>query len=88
MNQPLTLLAAQPLLAVHVAGALAAVAIGAVLLWGRQGSGAHRAPGWAWGVGLAGAAAFRLRSFFDTYRADRGTDGGPRGHRTLQKKKT
>ncbi|MBK9684856.1 MAG: DUF2306 domain-containing protein [Betaproteobacteria bacterium] len=56
MNQPLTLLAAQPLLAVHVAGALAAVAIGAVLLWGRKGSVEHRVLGWAWVVAMAAAA--------------------------------
>jgi uncharacterized membrane protein len=56
MNQLSTLLAAQPLLAVHVVGALAAVPIGAVLLWGRKGSVNHRVLGWAWVLAMAAAA--------------------------------
>jgi uncharacterized membrane protein len=52
----LATLAHQPLLAVHVAGALGAVAIGAVLLWGRKGSINHRVLGWAWVAAMAATA--------------------------------
>jgi uncharacterized membrane protein len=40
-----TALIAKPVLAVHVAAALATVFIGAVLLWGRKGSVHHRVLG-------------------------------------------
>lgn len=43
-----TALIAKPVLAVHVAAALATVLIGAVLLWGRKGSVHHRVLGWTW----------------------------------------
>lgn len=52
----LTTLAQHPLLAVHVAGALTSVAIGAVLLWGRKGSVNHRVLGWTWVVAMAATA--------------------------------
>jgi uncharacterized membrane protein len=45
-------LVAQPVLAVHVAAALATVLIGAVLLWGRKGSVNHRVMGWTWVVAM------------------------------------
>jgi uncharacterized membrane protein len=52
----LATLAARPLLAVHVAGALAAVVVGAVLLWARKGSVNHRVLGWAWVLAMAATA--------------------------------
>jgi uncharacterized membrane protein len=52
----LTTLAHHPLLAMHVAGALASVAIGAVLLLGRKGSINHRVLGWTWVVVMATTA--------------------------------
>jgi uncharacterized membrane protein len=52
----LATLAARPLLAVHVAGALAAVVVGAVLLWARKGSVNHRVLGWTWVLAMAATA--------------------------------
>jgi uncharacterized membrane protein len=52
----LATLAARPLLAVHMAGALAAVVVGAVLLWARKGSVNHRLLGWTWVLAMAATA--------------------------------
>lgn len=41
---------------IHLVGALAALALGAVLLWRRKGTTAHRTLGWAW-VAAMGTAA-------------------------------
>lgn len=56
MDRLLHTLATHPLLAVHVAGALTTVVIGAVLLWGRKGSVNHRVLGWTWVVAMAATA--------------------------------
>lgn len=42
------LLEQNPVVFVHLAGALTALALGAVLLWRRKGTPSHRAIGWAW----------------------------------------
>ncbi len=48
--------ATHPEVALHLASALGALALGLVLLLGRKGSGTHRALGWTW-VLLMGTAA-------------------------------
>lgn len=42
------LLPQHPLVFVHLAGAIGALALGAALLWRRKGTPSHRALGWAW----------------------------------------
>jgi uncharacterized membrane protein len=56
MNSFSRLLSQHPLIFVHLVAALAAIAIGAVLLWRRKGTVSHRALGWAW-VAMMGTAA-------------------------------
>jgi uncharacterized membrane protein len=56
MTPLLATLLDHPLLAVHVAGALTSVALGAVLLWGRKGSLNHRVLGWTWVLAMAATA--------------------------------
>jgi uncharacterized membrane protein len=58
------LLAHQPVVAIHLASALAAIALGAWLLAKRKGTPAHRGLGWAWVVamGVATASSGFIRS--------------------------
>lgn len=51
-----TLLRSHPLVFVHLATALAALALGAVLLAGPKGTGSHRVLGWSWVALMATAA--------------------------------
>jgi uncharacterized membrane protein len=63
MDAVLNLADQRPVVALHLASALAAIVIGAVLLWGRKGSTAHRWLGWSWVVMMATAtvsSAFML----------------------------
>lgn len=52
-----------PAVAIHLAAALGALAIGAMLLVGRKGHAAHRALGWAWAVlmGVVAGGSFFIR---------------------------
>ncbi len=43
-------IASRPLVALHLASALLAIVIGAILLTRRKGTGGHRALGWIWVV--------------------------------------
>lgn len=45
-----------PVLALHLGSALAALALGALILWGRKGNGVHRSMGWAWVLAMGAAA--------------------------------
>lgn len=56
MDPLLQLLHRQPLVFVHLVTALAALALGAVLLLRRKGNTGHRLLGWTW-VGLMGGTA-------------------------------
>lgn len=51
------LLQQRPLVFLHLASALAALAIGAVVLARRKGTASHRALGWVWVAAMAGATA-------------------------------
>jgi len=64
MNSFARLLAQHPLVFVHLVGALAALALGAALLWRRKGTSSHRALGWAWvaAMGTAAASSAFIRS--------------------------
>lgn len=55
MNTLTRLLEHDPVVFLHLAGALTALALGAVLLWRRKGTPSHRALGWVW-VGAMGTA--------------------------------
>jgi uncharacterized membrane protein len=55
MDTLFTLLAQRPVVAAHVASAVGALVLGAVLLTGRKGRTAHRVLGWGW-VGLMAVA--------------------------------
>jgi uncharacterized membrane protein len=55
MNTFTRLLEHDPVVFVHLAGALTALALGAVLLWRRKGTPSHRALGWAWVVAMGTA---------------------------------
>lgn len=50
------LLERHPVVFAHLMMALAALALGAVLLWGRKGDATHRRLGWAWVALMAGVA--------------------------------
>jgi uncharacterized membrane protein len=56
MNPFADLLARQPIVLVHLASALAALALGVAILARRKGTSSHRAFGWTWVV-LMGTAA-------------------------------
>ena len=56
MNAFAALLAHQPVVLLHLACALGALALGSVILWGRKGSGTHRWMGRTWVALMAGAA--------------------------------
>lgn len=43
-----SLIPRHPLVALHLAAALAALLLGLVILYGRKGSGTHRWMGWSW----------------------------------------
>lgn len=45
-----------PVLALHLGSALTALALGAFILWGRKGNGAHRSMGRAWVLAMGSAA--------------------------------
>jgi len=57
MDSITRLAAQQPIVALHLLCALAAIVIGSVLMAGVKGTGKHRALGWAW-VGLMTVVAF------------------------------
>lgn len=60
MSQPATIAASiaslPPVLALHIASALAALVLGGFILWGRKGDGTHRWMGQTW-VACMGTAA-------------------------------
>jgi len=60
MNPLLQLLQQRPMIFVHMLAALAAIAIGAVLLWARKGTVNHRVLGWTWVGAMAVAASTAL----------------------------
>jgi uncharacterized membrane protein len=66
MNSFGRLLAQHPLVFVHLVGALTAIALGAVLLWRRKGTTAHRTLGRAWvaAMGTAALTSAFIRSDF------------------------
>ena len=57
LNRFALLLERHPLVFAHLMLALGALALGAVLLWGRKGNTTHRSLGWAWVLLMAGVAA-------------------------------
>jgi uncharacterized membrane protein len=58
MDHPLArLLMQHPLVFGHFAGAIGALALGALLLWRRKVTPSHRALGWAWVLAMGTAAA-------------------------------
>ena len=63
------LLEQQPLIFVHMLSALAALAVGAVVLARRKGTTSHRAIGWTWVV-LMGTAAVTSAFMRDTGMAN------------------
>lgn len=56
LNRFALLLDRHPLVFAHLMLALGALALGAVLLWGRKGNTTHRSLGWAWVTLMAGVA--------------------------------
>lgn len=56
MNTTESLPALAPVVALHLACALGALALGSVILWRRKGNGTHRWMGWTWAALMAGTA--------------------------------
>jgi len=56
MNRFALLLERHPLIFAHLMLALAALALGAFMLWGRKGSTTHRWTGWTWVLLMGGVA--------------------------------